>query len=184
MTREPDYTAKLQSGQIVLHHGEIAEILPNGVVTKDGTKLEADVIVYATGFHRHHFGLKLEDGEQWRYRCILLPGLKNYAVIGSMSSYGAMYMTNLQAVWLAELLRGKFKVASVEEMQVDVLMRRLYMTKLLSSPKASLIVRDDVYADLLLGDMGMQKRREKDYGEYWLKLAGPTNYRLVVTHRV
>jgi putative flavoprotein involved in K+ transport len=37
-------------GKIKLAHGNVKEIVADGVVLEDGTKLEADVIVYATGY--------------------------------------------------------------------------------------------------------------------------------------
>ena len=37
-------------GKIKLAHGEVKEIVPDGVVLDDGTMLTADVIVYATGY--------------------------------------------------------------------------------------------------------------------------------------
>lgn len=37
-------------GKIKLAHGQVSEIVEDGVVLEDGTKLEADVIVYATGY--------------------------------------------------------------------------------------------------------------------------------------
>jgi putative flavoprotein involved in K+ transport len=37
-------------GKIKLAHGQVKEIVEDGVVLEDGTKLEADVIVYATGY--------------------------------------------------------------------------------------------------------------------------------------
>lgn len=37
-------------GEIKLAHGNVREVVEDGVVLEDGTKLEADVIVYATGY--------------------------------------------------------------------------------------------------------------------------------------
>ena len=37
-------------GEIKLAHGNVHEIVDDGVVLEDGTKLEADVIIYATGY--------------------------------------------------------------------------------------------------------------------------------------
>ena len=37
-------------GEIKLAHGNVREIVDDGVVLEDGTKLEADVIIYATGY--------------------------------------------------------------------------------------------------------------------------------------
>lgn len=38
-------------GQIQLAHGQVKEIVEDGVLLEDGTKLEADLIVYATGYN-------------------------------------------------------------------------------------------------------------------------------------
>ncbi|MGB8623792.1 MAG: NAD(P)/FAD-dependent oxidoreductase [Paracoccaceae bacterium] len=37
-------------GEIKLAHGEVTEVVEDGVILDDGTKLEADLIVYATGY--------------------------------------------------------------------------------------------------------------------------------------
>jgi putative flavoprotein involved in K+ transport len=37
-------------GKIKLAHGQVSEVVKDGVVLKDGTKLDADVIIYATGY--------------------------------------------------------------------------------------------------------------------------------------
>jgi putative flavoprotein involved in K+ transport len=37
-------------GKIKLAHGNVKQIVPDGVVLEDGTKLDADLIVYATGY--------------------------------------------------------------------------------------------------------------------------------------
>ena len=37
-------------GQIKLAHGNVAEVVADGVVLEDGTRLQADLIVYATGY--------------------------------------------------------------------------------------------------------------------------------------
>ena len=37
-------------GKIKLAHGQVSEVVEDGVILDDGTKLEADVIVYATGY--------------------------------------------------------------------------------------------------------------------------------------
>jgi putative flavoprotein involved in K+ transport len=37
-------------GKIKLAHGQVSEVVADGIVLEDGTKLQADVIVYATGY--------------------------------------------------------------------------------------------------------------------------------------
>ena len=37
-------------GKIKLAHGQVTEVVPDGIVLDDGSKLEADLIVWATGY--------------------------------------------------------------------------------------------------------------------------------------
>jgi len=37
-------------GKIKLAHGQVSEVVEDGILLEDGTKLEADLIVYATGY--------------------------------------------------------------------------------------------------------------------------------------
>ena len=184
ISREADFTRKVNEGKIVIKHGEIDHVQAEGVRTKDRKDIDADVLIFATGFKRQYFGLHQEEGEQWRYRGIILPGVRNYAVIGNVATTRTMVLSNLQAVWLAEMLRGKVRLPSDEEMKRDIEKRKEYMKKTVKSPKISFLMKDDVCADQLVGDMGLQTRREKTWFDYWFGMTHPSVYRSVLTHRV
>ena len=79
---------QLQNAQIV--KGEIARIVPDGVVMSDGTQVPLDVLVYATGFDAHSYmrpmkvaglnGATIEDAWKekiYSYGGIAVPGFPN-----------------------------------------------------------------------------------------------------------
>merc|ERR550514_952554 len=76
-----------------LHHqkGAIDHYTEDGVVLKDGTKIEADIVVYGTGFTKSYnyltaddqAKLRLEKDGCWLYRNILAPELPGVAFIGA-----------------------------------------------------------------------------------------------------
>jgi cation diffusion facilitator CzcD-associated flavoprotein CzcO len=85
-----NYYAAVQLPNVHIVKGEIARIVPHGVVMTDGTEVALDVLVYATGFDVHAYmrpmrvigvgGTTLE--EAWRERIysyggIALPGFPN-----------------------------------------------------------------------------------------------------------
>ncbi len=70
--------------------GGIARIVPEGVVMEDGTRVEIDVLVYATGFDAHAYmrpmqveglnGVTIDEAwneEVYSYGGIGLPGFPN-----------------------------------------------------------------------------------------------------------
>jgi len=99
----------------------VDRIAPNGVVTKDGTLHELDVLVFATGFDAHAYlrpikvtgerGATLED--VWRdlpltYRSVAVPHMPNFFLINGPYSPG-----------------GSASVVGIVETQVDYLMQLL-----------------------------------------------------------
>ena len=85
-----------------------------------GKKVACDLLVCATGYKPSHFGLEDSDGDIFLYRYILKPGIKNIAAIGWLETFFNPLIYNIQAVWLAEVLRGKVKLPSVKEMEIDI----------------------------------------------------------------
>ena len=85
-----NYYAAVQQDNVQVELGNIAKIVPGGIVTADGTRHELDVLVYATGFDAHAYmrpmkvtGLNgLTADELWKdstfsYRGVALPGFPN-----------------------------------------------------------------------------------------------------------
>ena len=85
-----NYYEAVQQPNVRIEKGEIAKIVPEGLVMADGTEHELDVLVYATGFDAHAYmrpmkvtGLNgLTIDELWKdsvfsYRGVALPGFPN-----------------------------------------------------------------------------------------------------------
>ena len=58
---------------------------------------------------------------------MLKPGLKNIAAVGWLITFHIPLCYNMQAVWLTEVLRGKVKLPSVEDMKIDIANRKNYL---------------------------------------------------------
>jgi len=185
VTRTADFTAKVLSGRIAVKHASIDHFIPDGIVTSDGAVIEADVVVLATGFNRNYFTLDSDSGEQWRHRGIVKPGVKNFAVIGNLSTTNTMLITNLQAVWLAEVLRGGVVLPSNDHMNREIEGWKQHMLQAKKgNKKSSFLMPGDWYADTLMQDMGLQTRRSGRLLEHFFAMGTAMDYKAVVTHRV
>ena len=179
-SRNQDVYESIKKGQIRLVKGELERYTEKGMRIS-GQEEEADVIIFATGFQRSLLGI----GDDWRYRNVISPGLKNCAVIGIVNTYCNTLQTNLQAVWLAEVLRGKIKLPSLSEMKKDIEDRKAYSLSVIPYPSwASFSWLPYPINDQLLEDMGLPTNRKKNRFAYWTEPIKPEDYRLVVTHRV
>lgn len=171
-------------GQIKVHRGKVDEFYEQGVIS-DGEKIEADLIIYATGFDREYFGIKAEEDGLWMYRNTLMPGVKNFAVVGIINTYCNPLYTNIQAVWLAEVLRGRVRLPGDFAMNEDIIRRKEYTRKVISG-EATISFSWFPYPmiDQMLKDMGLSERRKKNMYSYWADPINPADYKEVVTHRV
>jgi dimethylaniline monooxygenase (N-oxide forming) len=158
-------------------------VTPDGIVSGDQL-LPADVLVFATGYEKDFLGLKEEEDGVWLYRSILVPGLTNFATIGFAQSIVTLLACNMQATWLAEVLRGSVHLPSHEVMQKDVDTRKRYQKKVYANAESNYAWIDQHLIGLLLADMKIQERRADTLLKHWFFPLNPTDYKLVVTHRV
>jgi cation diffusion facilitator CzcD-associated flavoprotein CzcO len=170
-------------GKIPLYRGSIEEV--NSVGARiNGKDIPADLIVFATGFEREFFGLPAEDDGLWLYRNILVPEKKNLAVIGIVNTYCNPLYTNMQALWLAEVLRGRVCLPSEIKMLEDVNERKAYTRTILSGENTiSFSWFPYPTIDQLLIDMGLSIVRKPNRFKYWFEPIKPEDYKEVVTHR-
>src|SRR6266852_1203946 len=101
---DKDYYAAVQLPNAHIVKGEIARIVPDGVVMMDGTQVGLDVLVYATGFDAHAYlrpmavtGLNgTTIDEAWKekiysYGGIALPGFPNLFMLnGPFSAFNTV----------------------------------------------------------------------------------------------
>lgn len=86
-----DYRDSLKAGKVSDILGGIDHYVENGVILKDGTFLEADMVVMCTGFKKDYSffdkettqNLNFEKDGLYLYRSILPPKVDNLAFVGS-----------------------------------------------------------------------------------------------------
>jgi len=160
-------------GQIKYNLGAISHFEEDGVVLKDGSKLEADLVIYGTGFAKNYdiFDkssvqslLDLERDGLWLYRNMIPAQLRDLAFIGcEVSTFNNILTHGLQALWLQRLLTGKLRLPSGGDMEREVgrdkAWKRSWMPA--SSARAAIwqlhMMR---YHDGLLDDMGERRTRK------------------------
>jgi cation diffusion facilitator CzcD-associated flavoprotein CzcO len=127
-----DFYPAIQRDDVALVTEGIERIVPEGIVTADGTLHEADVIVCATGFDAHAYlqplhltgrdGLTIE--EAWAdgprgYLTVALPGFPNlFMLMGPHSPVGNYSLTEIAETqadhivgWLSRWRAGEFETA-------------------------------------------------------------------------
>lgn len=113
--------------------GKLAEVNSvNGkkLVLSDGTEIEADIVVLATGYKptaSELFAPELRPsagydayGSQWLYRNVLPADLANIAFIGSNATFQHVLTTALQSRWLVDVLKGDIKLPSHDQVVADI----------------------------------------------------------------
>lgn len=102
----------IRDGRASVVTGEIAKIVADGIELKNGRKLEADVIITATGLNLSTFGkiavsidCQPVDGSQhfW-YRDCMLSNVPNFAVLFGYLNAGWTLRVDIVTDWLCRLL--------------------------------------------------------------------------------
>merc|ERR1712187_941775 len=99
--------------------GSIDHFTKNGIVLTDGTEIEADVVIYGTGFRKSYDifdkatqqKLAVARDGLYLYRNILPPTVPNLAFVGSeVSTFNNILTHGLQALWLQRILTGEMNL--------------------------------------------------------------------------
>ncbi|GMY36507.1 probable flavin-containing monooxygenase 1 [Fagus crenata] len=146
-----------------------------GIEFDDNTKLEADVVVLATGYDGKKklkailpepFCSLLEypSGIIPLYRGTIHPLIPNMAFVGYLESISNLHSAELRSIWLALLVDDKFKLPSVENMieqttkEMDVTKRttRFYKRHCISTFSIN-------HSDEICEEMGWNSWRKKNW---------------------
>ncbi|BDA66665.1 hypothetical protein CAL7716_008310 [Calothrix sp. PCC 7716] len=164
-----DFYKYIRSQKIQTHKTSIARLVKNGVELASGKKLNADVVVFGTGFrqalpfleekYRHQCLDK--EGYFHLYRNLINPNVPNLAFVGYNTGFSANLSSDIGARWLVELVKGHISLPAKEkliaEMEADLEWRKSHGyagyggTCFFSSTFH--------YLDTLLHDMGLPARQ-------------------------
>jgi len=171
----PDFFPMMTTKRVNAVKGSIQCVLPNGwLQLQDGSAIEADELVFATGFKRNFDFLpgnlleKKEEDGFYAYRNMMVPGVPNIAFLNSnATTFSNITTPAIQSAWLAELLLGNISLpADMEEIvNAEKEWRRKHL-KHAGDARAYLIQLHQIrYWDYLLRDIGAEvKRKKTGYG--------------------
>lgn len=124
-TISDDLLTRLGHGDITVKPN-IARFEGSRVVFTDGTSVEADVVVYCTGY-RVSFPflegtvVRAEDNHVDLYRRVVPPGHPGLYFIGLIQPIGAvMPLAEQQAHWVADLIAGEVTLPAESEMRAQI----------------------------------------------------------------
>lgn len=167
-----DFRDKVRLGQVDAVKGRIARFTKSGVVLSDGTEMEADLIVFGTGFQKSYAYLEADMqarlGRQkdglWLYRNMFPSRVKDLCFIGAeVSTFNNILTQGIQALWLQRVLTGKVALPAPEVMDEDVKQQQEWKRSWMpgkSDRAAILQLHKMKYHDQLCKDMGVNHRRK------------------------
>lgn len=170
-----EFRDRLKEGKIKQVVGSINYFKENSVVLMDGTEIEADIVIYGTGFKKSYDlfdssliqpKLDIQKDGLYLYRNILPPYVPNLAFIGSeVSTFNNILTHGLQALWLRKVLTGDIHLPHPGHMSAamekETAWKRSWMPS--THSRAALWQLHMVkYHDSLLKDMGENHKRKWD----------------------
>eukprot|EP00253_Pinus_taeda_P023641 PITA_23641 len=145
-----------------------------GIVLDDQTVVEADLVLFATGYDSEKklksllpkiFAEPLEKSAVVPlYRGLIHPRIPCMAILGYPECLSNLHSTEIRTQWLAHFLSGKFVLPSIREMEADIDSHSKHMKKF--TPLYSKICLDSFQIwdnDTLCRDMGRNPMRKKNW---------------------
>lgn len=171
----PDSYFKLVAqGQIQPYRGEVAGFYDKGLRLADGREIPCDLVVLSTGSRPPTFPFlpeayrKLleseEDGPQL-YRHLLHPRIPRLAFAGLNHGFLHVPAVEMAMLWLSALLRGDLELPPVDEMERRIEeIRGWKRENILFEPSrgCAISTRFHQYADVMLGDLGLNPYRKRN----------------------
>ncbi|XP_041003176.1 probable flavin-containing monooxygenase 1 [Juglans microcarpa x Juglans regia] len=170
-----NFFSEADKGKIVFKRASKWWFSKEGIEFDDDTKVDADVVVLATGYDGKKklkailpdpFRSLLEypSGVMPLYRGTIHPLIPNMAFVGYLESVSNLHSSELRSIWLARLLDDKFKLPSVEkmieqatkEMEVSKKTTRFYKRHCISTFSIN-------HSDEICEEMGWTSWRKKNW---------------------
>eukprot|EP01006_Ploeotia_vitrea_P060328 TRINITY_DN75703_c0_g1_i1.p1 TRINITY_DN75703_c0_g1~~TRINITY_DN75703_c0_g1_i1.p1 ORF type:complete len:497 (+),score=28.61 TRINITY_DN75703_c0_g1_i1:139-1491(+) len=178
----PDqFYPRVHAGKIKAIHSNVDHYLPDGVTLENGTNLQADYIIMATGFvgeaaqvfpdeiHEAFFGGP-PSAQSALWRNTLHPKWRNVAIIGHTGGLSNICCSEMQSIWLAGLLANIVKLPDETTMynQMEERKRRVW--------PMCIFPRNIQFYDTLVEDLGCKTLRKKGFFANYLKPYKPADY--------
>ncbi|HWK89399.1 MAG TPA: NAD(P)-binding domain-containing protein, partial [Longimicrobium sp.] len=160
----------IRQGRLGARHAAVAALHPGGVELSTGERLEADVVIFGTGFRQEVPFLEAqtrakvvdEDGVFHLYRNILHPDVPNLGFVGYNASLYSQLTSELGARWLARCFMGQVRLPERQAMlrEVDERWQWIRENRPLGTASGTCIIPFTFhYVDDLLKEMGARPVR-------------------------
>ena len=118
----------VHSGKIKAKNGSIARFTPGGVRLDSGEELQADMVIFGTGFRQNitfieeKYRRLIIDGEGnfHLFRNLIHPDIPGSGFLGYNSSFFSPLTSEVGAWWLAEYAKGNLVLPSCKQMYEDI----------------------------------------------------------------
>ncbi|PWA95627.1 dimethylaniline monooxygenase, N-oxide-forming [Artemisia annua] len=164
----------VEKGSIKLVKSPSFTFYEKGIAAGNGQEIEADVVIYATGFdgveklksvfESPKFGHYIAGSPRVPlYRETIPTRIPQVAVIGFSDGLSSLYTSEMRCRWVAALLEGAVKLPSIKEMQKDITRWDEYMKQSSGEyhTRSFFGGLEIWYNDLLCNDMGINPMRKK-----------------------
>ena len=167
-----EFRDMLAAGKIQPVAGSIDKFTETGVILTDGKELEADIVIYGTGFTKNYDifdkviqeKLNIQKDGLYLYRNIIPPQVPDVAFIGcEVATFNNILTHGLQALWLQKMLAGKMQVPKPGAMEKVIEKERAWKRSWMppSSARACLYqLHMTKYHDMLIQDTGASRLRK------------------------
>lgn len=173
MLPRPEFFRLIRDGTIDAQRTEISECRPTGITLRNGVKRDIDIMVLGTGWttdygflpEKVQSALNLGDDGYYLYRHMVHPDIPDMAFVGcDAATFSCVLTANLQARWLAELLRGNHRLPTREVMLREIEELKAWKRQWIPYSQARgarILLHMLHYHDELLRDFGAEPTRKK-----------------------
>jgi cation diffusion facilitator CzcD-associated flavoprotein CzcO len=118
----------IHSGKIQIAKTTVSKFTPSGVELGNGQQVEADIVIFGTGFtqtipfldEKYRRLLFNPEGMIYLYRHLIHPEISQMAFIGYQDSFYNPLTSEAQSWWLVDYLQGYLSLPSVLEMHQSI----------------------------------------------------------------
>jgi dimethylaniline monooxygenase (N-oxide forming) len=188
-----EFFAALRQGKLASKRAQISSFTSATTVTLDtGEQLEADVVIFATGWRQgvHFLDAELhrrvfKDGQFHLYRHILPPDEPQLGFVGYASSLACQFTSEMGAHWLSQHFRGELALPSSAVMEREIARVQEWTAEVFPARKEGYFIGQYLahYVDDLVRDMGLRTFRTGNVlAEYFLPF-WPERYQKLAEER-
>jgi cation diffusion facilitator CzcD-associated flavoprotein CzcO len=186
-----EFYTQLNAGKVEAKQGGIKSFSETGLVLDSGEELEADIVVFGTGWNQGVDFLSdelkeqvVQDGQFRLYRHILAPTEPKLGFIGYASTFNNMLTAEVAANWLAQVFRGDQRLPAEAFMQKEIDRVSAWSKDYTYRSSGYFLGPVNVhYFDDLLRDMGLPEKRTNNFLTEYMGTTWPERYQGLAEER-